>query len=351
MDNFNEYLPLIGICVSEEKRLMCELVERRIKKFLGKANFIRFYIEDLDFEMLQVKGDVFEKDTKEWKEGIFPFPDAIYVQCHIDQEVLKQIEEVIGKKVFNNFIFDKWEGWSLLAKDHLLRDNLPVTVILESKMDLKQCLFMYQDIMLKPVDVSKGHSSRGIFRVKLKKDGKIKVFFAKRLKMKEKEFSSFKDFFNWFSGKTSAKDYIIQQSIQTVTRGENITDIRLNMNKNAKGKWKVSCLLFRVAANGSHMIPKTATALTIENLIKVYPQDKIKWEEIEKSIILLGHKICHVFEQQGYHMANLGIDLGLDGSGHLWIFEVNPLPFPLDGTVKDHSLTKPIEYALSLVSK
>ncbi|WP_170140799.1 YheC/YheD family protein [Oceanobacillus arenosus] len=329
---------------------MSELVERRIKRFHGNASFIKFHVEDLDFKNFQVKGECFEKKTRNWIEGIFSFPDVVYVQCHIEKEILEQIEQIIGRKVFNNFIFDKWQASDLLTKDDFLQRSLPDTQQLKNETNLQQFLNNYQDIILKPIDVTKGHSSRGIFRVKLQNNEKIVVFFAKRQEMKVKDFLSFDDFFEWFSVKTSGKDYIIQQSIQTMTWGENTTDIRLNMNKNGQGKWEVSVLLFRVATNGSHMIPKVATALTINNLIKMYPEDSKKWQDIEKDITTLGHIICQDFEYHGYHMGNLGIDLGLDDNGHLWIFEVNPLPFPLDGTVNDESLTKPLEYALYLAS-
>jgi hypothetical protein len=41
----------------------------------------------------------------------------------------------------------------------------------------------------------------------------------------------------------------------------------------------------------------------------------------------------------------------MDENGHLWIFEVNPLPFPTQGSVQDYSLTRPVDYAVYLASK
>ncbi|MFP8644904.1 YheC/YheD family protein [Priestia aryabhattai] len=340
--------PRIGICVSKKKRLLSELIEIRIKKFRGKGSFIKFYIEDLNLEKCQVKGEYFNRKTKQWEEGIFPFPETIYVQCYVDQQRLKEIEQVIGQKVFNNFIFDKWQGWELLSKDTVLQHSLPHTVQMKNKVDIKHFLYYHQDIILKPIDVSTGHSSRGIFRIKLQKNNIINVFFTKKQKIKEKNFESFDTFFEWISLKISTNEYIVQQSIQTVMLDKNATDIRLNMNKNAKGKWEVSLLLMRVATNSSYIIPSTVKILSIDKLVKLYPESKLKWNNIKNEAIHIGRRICHTFDKSGYHMANIGIDLGLDANEHLWIFEVNPLPHPLNG--KDPSHKKPFEYACYLAS-
>gem|GEM_PF-4777140 len=50
-------------------------------------------------------------------------------------------------------------------------------------------------------------------------------------------------------------------------------------------------------------------------------------------------------------MADLGIDLGVDEKGKLWIFEVNHIPFPALGAIEDPSVYKPLEYAYYLANR
>jgi hypothetical protein len=346
IDPYNPKTPLIGICVSNGKRAFQRLVQKRIQRYPGDVSLIRFHIEDLNFEHLQVKGDCLEKKEGKInrKQGIFPFPDVIYMQCHVDREILKKIEQMIGRKVFNSFLYDKWQGWDLLAKDNVLRHYLPNTRKMESETDLQPFLYNYEDVFLKPIY---GHSSKGIIRVELQKEGNIEAFYQKNWNMISKRFKSYQDFGNWISTKLKRKTYIIQQSIQTILWEGKATDIRLNMSKNSRGEWGVSALLFRISSNNSHinrgikeiwdMRSVTSEALPISNI-----------SVIERDIVDLGFKICRTLDESGYHFADIGIDLGVDENGHSWIFEVNPLPYPYDSPFQDHSWTRPLEYAIAI---
>ncbi|WP_374149453.1 YheC/YheD family protein [Priestia megaterium] len=339
--------PLIGICVSKVKPLFESLVKERLEQYPGDATLIAFTIENLSLERRNVRGVYWEKKGQEInrREGVFPFPDVIYLQCHVDNNVIKQIEGILGRKVFNNFIFDKWECWKLLKKDKEIRNHLPYTQRLKNRTNLSLFLHQYKDIFLKPINASTAHSSKGIFRVKLQREGNVKIFYREKNKMREKGFKSYQKFQDWIFPKLSSEDYVLQKSIETMKNSENATDIRINMNKNSRGEWEVSMILVRVATNVSHVIPRFATFCSISNFIKMITDDEEKREDMERSIGNIGLKICRSFDKSGYHMADLGIDLGMDKNGHVWVFEINPLPFPFRGAIQDHSLIRPLEYA------
>ncbi|MEH7520625.1 YheC/YheD family protein, partial [Priestia megaterium] len=347
MDQYKQNVPFVGICVSLVKPLFEKLARERLEKYPGNVILITFHIEDLNLSKRNVKGICWEKIGEEIKrkEGVYPLPDVVYLQCYVENNVIKQIERVIGRKVFNSFIFDKWECWSLLAGNNELRNHLPYTRKLVNKTNIYPFLYQYKDIFLKPINVSHAHNSRGIFRVKLKNKGNIEIFYREKNKMKEKRFKSYQKFQDWTLPRLAPGGYILQQGIETVKSSKNATDIRINMNKNSKGQWEVSMILVRVASNISHVIPKFVTAYSISNFIKTLTVDKEKEAEIEKSVINVGMKICSMLDKSGYHMGDLGIDLGMDENGHVWIFEINPLPFPFRGSIQDHSLIRPIEYA------
>ncbi|MGG0772742.1 YheC/YheD family protein [Priestia megaterium] len=348
MDQYRQNLPFIGICVSKVKPLFEKLAKERLENYSGDAILITFHIEDLNLSKRNVKGVCWEKlgESINRKEGLYPLPDVIYLQCYVEHNVIKQIERVIGRTVFNSFIFDKWECWSLLVRDNELRNHLPNTKKLVNKTNIYPFLYQYKDIFLKPIDVSHAHNSRGIFRVKLHHRGNIEVFYREKNKMKEKRFKSYQKFQDWILPKLSPGGYILQQSIETVKSSRNATDIRINMNKNGTGQWEVSMTLVRVASNISHVIPKFITAAySISNFIRTITVDEEKREAMESSVVNVGLKVCRALDKYGYHMADLGIDLGMDENGHVWIFEINPLPFPFRGSISDYSLTRPIEYA------
>ncbi|CAH0314509.1 YheC/YheD family protein [Priestia megaterium] len=341
--------PVIGICVSKLKPVFQRLVEKRLERYTNDITVIKFYIDDLDFKNRKIKGIALKKKEEKIHEiqGVFPLPNVIYLQCHVEPKIVRKIEGLIGRKVFNNFIFDKWEYWEILRKDDALNPYLPYTQKLEHKTMLQHLLYAYKDIFLKPVDHRHGHGSRGVFRVKRKEGLLIEVTYREKESIQRKSFESYEKFQDWISPKLS-KTYIIQQSIQTITCYQKATDIRLNMNKNSQGQWEVSLLLLRVASNDSHITQKVLTAQPIKNLTKMFPSNKnIDKVSIEETLVNIGFKICHSLDKSGHHMADLGIDLGIDEHGHVWIFEVNSLPHPLKG-VLDHSLTRPIEYSAYL---
>jgi YheC/D like ATP-grasp len=351
MDQNKPKSPSIGICVSNTKPGFKKLAIERLERYPGDINLITFHIENLNFENLQVKGVYWEKKGLEvnQKKGVFPLPNVIYLQCYVDSKVVKKIERIIGRKVFNSFIFDKWECWELLKKDNELLHHLPYTQKLEIGTNLQDFLYHNKDIFLKPIDPSHAHSSKGIFRVKLQKKRNISVFYRTKTEMQKKGFRSYQEFKYWISPKIST-NYIMQKGIQIVKYEERATDIRLHMNKNGKGEWEVSTILFRVATNGSHISPGLFI-LGMNYLEKMFPKgrDDMNNHAMERAIVYLGTKICNVLDQSRYHMGDLGIDLGVDQNGHIWIFEVNPLPYPYP-SAQYHAFTKPIEYALYLAS-
>ncbi|WP_367757163.1 YheC/YheD family protein [Ammoniphilus sp. 3BR4] len=302
----------------------------------------------MNFNNFQVKGHYFQKKGGEIYEekGVYRFPAVVYMQCHIDREICRKIEHVIGRKVFNNFIFDKWQGWELLSSDIVLRNHLPATQKLLNGADLQKFLYHHQDIFVKPVSAVKGHSSKGIIRVQLQKSKAIGIFYREGKMMRHERLENWQEVQDRIN---IPSNYILQQSIQTVKRGEKVTDIRVNMSKNRKGKWEVSNLLFRMASNSSHIIPEDVKVFSPNHLEKTFHDFELDLMTCRN----VGYRICHIFEKLGYHMGDLGIDLGIDENGHVWIFEVNPLPYPftLSPSHQDHSWTRPLEYASYLAYK
>ncbi|WP_134701222.1 YheC/YheD family protein [Ammoniphilus sp. YIM 78166] len=344
MELLSPNTPLIGICISKNKKAFRKLIKRRLECYSEDINVVSFYIEGLDFQQHHVIGHLYQKkgDNITKLKGKFPFPHVVYLQCFVDPDTVKKIEDLIGPKVFNSFIFDKYQCVEMLAKDTSLVDHIPKTWKLKDLMDLQEILNSQEDVFLKSIDPIKSHSSKGIYRLRRSRPSHIQVSYGRRGKMTYREFGGYEEFVNWASPILSMQPFILQQSIETVLYQNKVTDIRLNMNKNSFGQWDISALLYRVSTNDSHLY---------YSLSKLLDLKKIN-EEWAKAIVDVGYKICNVLDQSGVHMADLGIDLGIDNNEHIWIFEVNPLPFPFDlSRMKDDSIVRPLDYAVYLSSQ
>lgn len=343
--------PLIGICIPYAS--LMKLATVRVMKFTDKhpdtqVDFICFHIKDLNLDTLQVTAVKFQKGTGEWEKGVFPVPDVIFLQGILPSPVIKKIESVIGPNVFNNFLFDKWEGWEFLSKHKNIRKHLPDTKKY-NKDELLTYMSHYPDFFLKPV---KGSSSIGIVRIKSLNKGAFEASYPVSKDMIKEEFQSRNELCRWIDSRVKDGNFILQEGIKTLKHKNRIVDIRLNMNKKGSGIWEVSLILFRISSTNDMLVPLTVSqACTFEQLqqFSIYPNVDLK--KLKSSIISLGAKICFAFDQAGYHMADLGIDLGLDENGHLWVFEVNHIPYPALGAIQDPSVISPLEYAIYLANK
>lgn len=361
MDQTGNKIPNIGICIAQSRKIlqkqmrsntsMFKQVNIRLTKYpYDNASFIIFTLDDLDLQQRNVKGYRYEGEES-WTYGVYPFPDAIYLRCGINIRILNQVEQIIGRKVFNSSFPDKLDFWNFLSRNALLRDYLPETSEIENNDTLKQYLDLYRDVFLKPV---KGFGGMGIIRASLQKGGTIKINYQIVRERYTKEFDSLQELQKWIPS-LSKDTYIVQQTINTVKWKGRPTDIRLNMNKNGNGQWEPTALFSRYALKGSHVGSGRGILykpLEITQLLqRIFPENEEKLEEMRESIIDLGLKVCSTLDESVHHMADLGIDIGLDEKGRLWIFEVNPLPHPFGPPLQDLSNSRPLEYAVYLASQ
>lgn len=342
--------PLIGLCLNHKR--IIPLVTSRVKAFYEKhpekqVDFIYFYPRNVNFQERTIYGFQFDRNESDWRLGKFPMPQSIYIQSLISPIWIEKLEEAIGPYVFNNFLFSKWEGHLFFQQQPIISSHLPETSLHTDTFTLMSALHRYREVILKP---SIGSSSRGLLKIRYEKPGQYTLTKTTKEGLLAKEpYTSTTKFLERIHVETKNEAYIIQQKIQPLKYHNYAIDVRLNMNKNEQGLWEQSLMLLRVASNKEFLVPLALKqAFTFEQIHESNLFPHLDMKQIEKNILALGHAIGNHFDFHGYHMADLGIDFGIDQDGHIWIFEVNHIPYPTFGTVKDLSITRPLEYALFL---
>ncbi|WP_226526784.1 YheC/YheD family protein [Metabacillus niabensis] len=342
-------LVVIGICIRDDK--LIGLTTERIRKYIEYfpyeyVDFICFHWDKIDVVNYSVAGKKFNRKSLEWDDGIYPLPHVAFIQGFLNKNIINKLKDIFGVNLFNNFLFDKWEGWEFLSDHKIIKQHLPITHKIQLERLALQ-LNLFKDFLIKP---SIGSSSGGIIRVKSRNDGTFDVFHSIKNECVLIKFDTIKELMNWIESKVKNGQYILQQGIETIRYKDNATDIRLNMNKNSNGVWEKSIVFFRISSNNNIVIPKKVSRIyTFDQLrssSSFLPEVDIR--KLESQIDSIGNKICQAFDQAGYHMGDLGIDLGLDMKGKLWIFEINHIPYPALGAIHDPSVYKPLEYALFL---
>ncbi|GAA3406922.1 YheC/YheD family protein [Paenibacillus hodogayensis] len=350
-------IPVIGICISMDRTYVLPIVEKRLRSYPRdrEAEWVLFDRDSIDDGAGTIIGRRWDPQAQAFGEvnESLPLPHAVYMQCIADRPAMIRLENLLGQnRLFNNYMFDKWQCWNLLSVDSVFRALVPDTRLFGSESDLREFLVDYRDIFIKPIDPEHGHSSNGIIRLVLQADETVHASYSSGMQMNFSSFGSTRHFYDWFEPSLTCRPYIVQETIVTDLWMSGAADIRLHMNKNGAGQWEFSHALFRIAQNRSHVIPSQIMMLTMDKWRSMFPAETQRIDGVERELIELGCRVGELMDHTGYHMADIGIDLGMKRNGELRIFEINPLPTPLLNKLEstsEASLTRPLDYALYVV--
>lgn len=286
-----------------------------------------FYVFSFkDFNTNEVKGYLFEDD--QWKEAILPHPNVIYNRIH--SRKLEQSDGFLRWKdqlselripIFNDRFLSKWEVHEIISKQNLINPYLPVTTLF-TKEQLEKMITEHPTIFLKPIQGSQG---RNIIRITKNKEfileisGLMEDYFV---------FTSLPKLLAFVDKQIDKRPYLVQQGVPLLTFQNRPLDFRVLCHRNVHDLWKVTSLVARASAEkqfvsnisygGEIMKPLSA-------LIPSFNQDT--------SLKLIAHMkelavdIANILSNQSEGMiCELGIDIGVDQQGKLWLIEVNSKP-------------------------
>ena len=127
---------------------------------------------------------------------------------------------------------------------------------------------------------------------------------------------------------TGKKLYLVQQGINLITYQGRVVDIRALMQKNGQGVWTITKVYARVGPKGN-ITSNLASGGTAHLMNRVFTGhfEKERIDEIKQQIRDLSIKVCEAVEEtSGYIFGEMGVDLGVDKEGYIWIIEVNSKP-------------------------
>ena len=184
----------------------------------------------------------------EWIRAELPFPDAVYNRCYSNQrQLVHRVEQVIGEqKVFNHETWlDKWKTHKLLENSSVGK-YLPRTKLL----DYEELSNHLAEEILNPGFVLKprlGSQGQGVFRI-AKEMGTIIINRSDNTPLVTGSDPS--QIIKVLREHIPATKYVLQQFISLATVDHGVFDIRILLQKNGMGHWKVSAGLSRVAMVG-----------------------------------------------------------------------------------------------------
>ncbi|PLR89939.1 YheC/YheD family endospore coat-associated protein [Bacillus sp. T33-2] len=293
----------------------------------GNAGF--FYVFSLQhFSDECISGYYYEQEN--WKMDSLPFPDIVYNRIHSRKaestKGFAQFAQKLNERkihLFNHRFLSKWEVHELLEVEGYLGPYLPSTCLYTPE-HLEHMLELYDDLYLKPVQGSQG---RRIIRI-LKKDNQICADFSSTKDRSQFIFTDIASAISKVKTNINDKPFIIQHGIELLELDGRRLDFRVLCHKTREHMWKVSSVVARIAAE-NHFVSNVAQGGEMIRPLKVLsmafgPDSAPHQLALIKELALEAAGI--ISKSSGGLTGELGIDIGADISGRLWIIEVNSKP-------------------------
>lgn len=269
-------------------------------------------------------------DQEKWKKAQMPLPNVIYNRISSRRsELNKRFDAFLNKldslgiSIFNQRFLSKWTIHQFLVQEDHLHPFLPETYLF-SEEKLSSMLERHKELYLKPVHGSQG---RQIIRL-IQEHKQIRAVFST---LPANEYSSYKntqDLAKALSNAFKAQLFLIQQGLPLYELNGRRMDYRVLCHKNPQNIWKVTSIVSRVSAQdffvsniarGGEIMPPLHT------LSLIFGKDQAR-----QQLLLMKELALETAETIARHAdgdtAELGIDIGIDLNGKLWLIEVNSKP-------------------------
>jgi len=304
----------------------CEELHQGISELGGS-----FYVFSLKgFSDVGVEGFYYDDDEDEWKKASLPFPNVVYNRISSRRTehskgfkgFLNKLDS-LGISIFNHRFLSKWEIHEFLLKEEHLHPYIPETYLFSEEM-LDSMLERHNELYIKPVHGSQG---RHIIRL-LKEDDLIKASFSTVQPKELPAYTNAHKLARALFHKVEKQLYIIQQGINLSELNGRRMDFRVLCHKNEQNFWKVTSIVARVSAEqyfvsniargGEVMRPAYTLSLIFGK------------EQAKQQLALMKELALETAEAISQHAegltGELGIDIGIDIRGNLWLIEANSKP-------------------------
>ncbi|USG64457.1 YheC/YheD family protein [Brevibacillus ruminantium] len=302
----------------------------------GKGVFyFIFEPNDVDWETNRVNA-WFLRSTKQggyvWRKYKTALPDVVYdripsrsAERHEAVQAFKFKLANYSMPMFNQGFFNKWGIHQLLYPNPEVNEFIPETYSSPNLQTLRTLLRKYPIVYLKPKNGSLGY---GI--VKIVSSPGVKgyaVTYHNGSGNVSRRFTNITALYQHVFRTRRASAYLAQQGISLLTFQGRPFDFRVHLHKNLQNEWVVSCMAAKVAGSGSVTthVRTGGTVIPGDELLSYLfgKQKTLMTERVSQAAIRLASAIE---QAKGMDLGELGLDMGIDKHGHVWMFEANSKP-------------------------
>jgi hypothetical protein len=269
-----------------------------------------------------------------WKSGRFPLPDVIHNRLTSRslenkssvQHFMRDVKLRFGSSVFNEKFLNKTEVFRALKKDPSLHSFLPESHLCKNVLAVKNMCQKYKTVFIKPTSGSLG---KGIIRVTRRPDQTYTVEMMTAGGLRRVTCHTSAKVYSLIASKLKARPHQIQQGLPLISIGPRTVDFRALVQKDRSGQWAVTSIVARIAGNQT-FISNLARGGTISTVTAAVARSNLRRgarKGISSKLKQAALNIANGLDQQiNRHFGELGIDLGVDRTGKVWLLEVNSKP-------------------------
>ncbi|MGM0876098.1 MAG: YheC/YheD family protein [Bacillota bacterium] len=290
-----------------------------------------------------------------------PRPKVIYSRI-LDKSpaIRRRINSLrrVGVTIFNipNYDVEKNVIHQLLLRNERISKHLPHTEVL-TKQNLRKMMTKYKSLILK-----QNYGERGIGAMKIDQRKNDWTLTYKTPLMNEYKMVKFSTVLpEIIQYHIDKGDYIIQERIALATYNGNPFDMRVAVQKDGRGEFKVTGIMCKVAKENNFLTNGSQGGRTYR-LDDIHSRSvpSIPLNLLQQNISVLALKIAHFLEQFFPHLADLGFDICVTAEGTPYFIECNFISDYVGGLFHKQKLlydewsavfTTPFDYARYLLDQ
>ncbi|WP_139491726.1 YheC/YheD family endospore coat-associated protein [Brevibacillus dissolubilis] len=295
-----------------------------------------------------------------WIEKKFPLPGMVYDRYFVGpghlryRSVLDRLQNDPGIQFLGHGLAGKWQVHQMLQESPELSRFLPETHLFTSKA-FYPFLKSKGSVVLKPVA---GTHGRGVTQITEQKGVYLVRGRNQRNQPFRRTFKTIEGLKKFVRFTTMQRKHLFQPYLHLHTDTGIPFDIRILVQKNGQGNWQTTGRAVRVG-NGESITSNLHGGGRAQPLASFLSRtfSSAKRSRIEADIEEISKLLPPFLEEKHGPLVELGIDIGVDRDGNVWLIEVNSRPGrtvfrqTADDKARIRSMTQPIKYAYYLMKE
>ncbi|WP_254119285.1 YheC/YheD family protein [Bacillus sp. FJAT-29790] len=269
--------------------------------------------------------------NEQWQKTPVPLPDVIYNRIHSRKleasPSFQKFKTDIASwniPIFNDQFLSKEKVHQYLYSEEHMQPYLPETVAI-TEADFQMMIKKYPSLYIKPIHGSQGRNIIRISKINKKLLAEMSTGMGEE---NTRLFDDYTRFYQWFKPYLKNRTFLAQASIPLMTYKNRPLDFRILCHKNFRDSWKATSAIARISADQQFVsnIARGGEMMKPFNILAILSNRNTAIQQLAL-MKELAVEVASIISQRAEGLiGELGIDIGVDQNGKLWIIEVNAKP-------------------------